>query len=194
MTLTHGIVYTKAMKEELKEMMRQSVAGFHLPRYAEITDVGLYLEQVVKLINAYLAPLSFQGITGTMVSNYVKSKLLESPVKKQYYPQHIARLIFISLAKSVMTMEDIKLVMVLQQEQYPLPKAYNYFCDEFENMMQEAFGFGDSVDGLGETQSEAKTLLRTAIIAMVGKIYLDLYMGNFRRLYLENSPHSDKKE
>ncbi len=177
------------MKEELKEMMRRSVADFHLPRYAEITDVGLYLEQVVKLINAYLFPLGSPSITGTMVSNYVKSKLIENPIKKQYYPEHIAKLIFISVAKSVMTLEDISLILTLQREQYPLKKAYDYFCDEFENIMQEAFGFADAVDGIGDSESEAKSLLRTSIIAIVHKIYFDLYINNYRQL--RNASASD---
>ncbi len=170
------------MKEELKEMMRRSVAGFHLPRYAEITDVGLYLEQTVKLVNAYLSPLGCQMITGTMISNYVKSKLIGNPVKKQYYPEHICKLIFISVAKSVMSLEDISLMMTFQRESYALQTAYDYFCAEFENIMQEAFGFAESVDGLGDTESELKDLLRTAIIAIVHKIYCDLYIHNFRHI------------
>lgn len=168
-------------------MMRRSVADFHLPRYAEITNVGLYLEQTVKLINAYLMPLGGQPITGTMVSNYVKSKLIENPVKKQYYTDHIVRLIFISVAKCAMTLEDISLILTLQREQYTLKKAYDYFCDEFENIMKESFGFGDSVSGLGDTQSEAKDLLRTSIIAIVNKIYLDLYMDVFREIRNDKS-------
>lgn len=176
------------MKDDLKETMRLGVDGFHLPRYNEITNVGLYLEQTVKLINAYLAPLGGQPITGAMVSNYVKRKLVENPIKKQYYTDHIARLMFISVAKCVMTLEDISLILMLQRQQYTLKKAYDYFCDEFENIMQEAFGFGVAVNGLGDTQSEAKDLLRTSIIAIVNKIYLDLYMQVFRESSFDGLP------
>ena len=33
------------MKQEIKQQIGQSVQGFRLPRYQEIPDVGLYLEQ-----------------------------------------------------------------------------------------------------------------------------------------------------
>ena len=39
------------MKQELKQQIGQSVQGFRLPRYQEIPDVGLYLEQATKYIN-----------------------------------------------------------------------------------------------------------------------------------------------
>lgn len=179
------------MNSDMKEMMRRSVEGFHLPRYAEIPNVGLYLEQTVRLINAYLMPLSEQGVTGTMVSNYVKSKLVGNPIKKQYYTEHIVRLIFLTIAKNVMTLEDIGLIMVLQKEQYTVQKAYDYFCDEFENCMNEAFGISQAVDGLGDTQSEIKDLVRTAIIALVHKIYMDKYIDAFNQI--RQSVAADKR-
>ena len=43
------------MKEEIKTALTASVRDFHLPRYREIPDVGLYLEQTVKYIDNYLA-------------------------------------------------------------------------------------------------------------------------------------------
>lgn len=170
------------MNSEIKKKMAQSVVEFHLPRYDEITNVGLYLEQTVKLINAYLLPLKGQKITSTMVSNYVKLKLIDSPVKKQYYTDHIVKLIFISLAKCTMTLDDIGLILSLQKEQYPLKKAYDYFCDEFENNIRATFGISEALSGLGDTQSELKELLRTAIIAIIDNIYLDLYIDAFRNV------------
>ena len=52
--------------------MTMDIAGFCLPRYAQIPGVGLYLEQVVRYINAQLAPLGEPELTSSMVSNYVK--------------------------------------------------------------------------------------------------------------------------
>ena len=45
------------MKQELKQQIGQSVQGFRLPRYQEIPDVGLYLEQATKYICRYLSPI-----------------------------------------------------------------------------------------------------------------------------------------
>ena len=53
----------------------------------------------------------------------------------------------------------------IQEECYPLQTAYDYFCDEFENMLGAAFGVAPAVEGLGETESDAKDLLRSTISA-----------------------------
>ena len=36
------------MNQETKQRIAESFRGFHLPRYQEIPDVGLYLEQATK--------------------------------------------------------------------------------------------------------------------------------------------------
>ena len=61
----------------------------------------------------------------------------------------------------------------IQEECYPLQTAYDYFCDEFENMLGAAFGVAPAVEGLGETESDAKDLLRSTISATVNKVCLD---------------------
>ena len=50
----------------------KTIEGFRLPRYREIPNVGLYLEQVAKYINGYLNVLGYADITPSMISNYVK--------------------------------------------------------------------------------------------------------------------------
>ena len=69
------------MKTELKRQMAESIRGFRLPRYDAIPTRGLYLEQTIKYINSYLAPLGCMELTGSMVSNYVKKGLIPAPVK-----------------------------------------------------------------------------------------------------------------
>ena len=69
------------MKQETKQQICQSVAAFRLPRYTEIPNVGLYLEQAAKYIAEYLAPLGEAALTPSMISNYVKKGLIDSPVK-----------------------------------------------------------------------------------------------------------------
>ena len=98
------------MKPKTKQIIADSLRDFHLPSYREIPDVGLYLDQTVKYVNRYLAPLGCMEITSSMVSNYVKKGLVENPVKKQYNREQIAYLFFIAVAKNVLSMEDIRLL------------------------------------------------------------------------------------
>ena len=86
------------MKLETKQQIGQSVQSFRLPRYSEIPNVGLYLEQAAKYMGEYLAPLGEYALTPSMISNYVKKGLIGSPVKKQYSRDQIAYLFFIAVA------------------------------------------------------------------------------------------------
>ena len=72
------------MTNETKQRLAEGIRGFRMPRYEEIPNVGLYLEQTTKYISEYLAPLQENAITSSMISNYVKKGLVANRVKKQY--------------------------------------------------------------------------------------------------------------
>ena len=114
------------MKQEIKQQIGQSVQDFRLPRYQEIPDVGLYLEQATKYICRYLSPILETPLTASMISNYVKRGLLSSPVKKQYSRDQVAYLFFIAVAKNVLSLDALACFLRLQERTYPLEKAYDY--------------------------------------------------------------------
>lgn len=161
------------MKAEIKQRLAESVQGFRLPRYAEIPNVGLYLEQATKYVCEYLAPLGEFSLTPSMISNYVKKGLIANPVKKQYGRDQIAYLFFIAVAKSVLSLDALTGFIRLQQQTYTLPRAYDYFCDEFENLLQFTFELKDTMETVGEDSTDEKRLLYTCIVAAVQKVYLE---------------------
>ena len=169
------------MDMEMKRRMAESIRGLRLPRYAEIPTVGLYLEQTIKYINSYLAPLGCLELTGSMVSNYVKKGLIPSPVKKQYFPEQISYLFFVALAKNLTSMENIDLLISVQRKTYTLPTAYDYMCGELENMLFYFFGLKDNPEELGETESDEKNLLRGLIMSAANVIYLNNYIEYVRK-------------
>lgn len=154
--------------------MPACIEQFRMPRYREIPDVGLYLDQTVKYVNRYLAPLGCMEITSSMVSNYVKKGYISNPVKKQYDAEQIAYLFFISVAKSVLSMDNIARLFEMQKKMYTAEIAYDFFCEELENMLQYTFGLKEFIDEVGtpEDKSETKTMLRSTIIAVTHIIYL----------------------
>ena len=154
--------------------MSACIEQFRMPRYREIPDVGLYLDQTVKYVNRYLAPLGCMEITSSMVSNYVKKGYISNPVHKQYDADQIAYLFFISIAKSVLSMDNIARLFDMQKKMYSAEIAYDFFCAELENMLQYIFGLKDRVDEVGtpSDKSETKNMLRSTIIAVTHIIYL----------------------
>lgn len=161
------------MKLETKKQIAESLKDFRLPRYNEIPNVGLYLEQATKYIGEYLEPLGEYTLTPSMISNYVKKGLIANPVKKQYGREQIAYLFFIAMAKSVLSLDALTGFIKLQQKTYTLPKAYDYFCDQFESLLRFSFELTDTIEMVGEDTSDEKRLLFTCIVSAVQKVYLE---------------------
>lgn len=149
------------------------IRDFRMPRYREIPNMGLYLDQTIKYINQYLEPLGCMEITSSMVSNYVKKGYIKSPVKKQYDAEQIAYLFFIAVAKNVLSMESIAKMFGLMHGVYTEEVAYDYFCSELENVLNYIFGEQDDISYLGTTNSEEKDMLRSVIVAVANVIYVN---------------------
>jgi len=103
---------------ELKEYIEQ-LENYTLPDYKEISQIPLYMEQVIGYIDEVLAPLSQRKegsetvITPFMVNNYVKAKVLTAPKNKKYNKEQIAYLLAICLLKKSASMKDIATLIEL---------------------------------------------------------------------------------
>ena len=173
-TLTLKIKTSKifSMREESKRKMAEAIKNFEMPRYHKLPSGGLYLEQVTQYINGVLAPLGCTELTPSMVSNYVKKGIISGPVKRLYYTDQIAYLMFIAVAKTVLSMEQIMLLCEVQKVSYTEEVAYNYYCDELENMLYYVFGVKNTVEEVGVTTSDAKMMFRDMIIAAATRTHL----------------------
>jgi len=161
------------MDQLIKDAIKASVQNFKLPTYEEIPDVGLYLEQTTQYVADRLAPLQSVSITPSMISNYVKQGLIESPVKKLYRRDQIAYLFFIAVTKTVLSLEDIQVLIRLQTQTYDTKTAYRYFSQEFENILFFIFGLKDTLDVVGSETTDEKAMLRNTIITVAHKVYLN---------------------
>ena len=159
--------------EKISERAAASIQDFRLPKYSEIPDVGLFLEQTTKYISQCLEPLECVNITSSMISNYVKMHLIDSPVKRQYSREQIAYLIVIALGKNVLSLENIQTLFTLQRRKYTVQRAYEYFCQEFENILFYVFGLKEEMESVGMENSQLKQMLRNTIITACHKIYLE---------------------
>ena len=176
------------MTDRCKEKIAAAARDFRLPRYNEIPSVGLYLEQTTKYIAEYLEPLQAGCISGSMISNYVKQRLISNPVKKQYGRDQIAYLIFIALAKNVLSLDNIATFIGLQEQTYPRQRAYDYFCEELENVLRSIFGLQDVPEPVGVDSTDEKIMLRNTIIALAQKLYLDKCFQVMAEENEENEP------
>ena len=161
------------MNSTMKHALSQRLQDFHLPRYSELPNMGLYLEQTTRYINQCLAPLGCLEVTGSMIRNYVKMDLVAHPVKKQDYADQIAHLISLTGLKSALPLDHINLLFERQRKIYSDQTAYDYFCMEMENILNFRFGISDATEDIGVTSSVEKEMLRSGVISVSHLIYIN---------------------
>ena len=161
------------MEKDFQSEITASIRDFSLPKYNEIPNVGLFLEQTSKYISDILAPLPGITITGSMISNYVKKKMIANPVKKQYDRDQIAYLLVIAIAKSVLSLEHIQVLFDLQKQVTNSQRAYEYFREMFVGLLFYVFGISDTMVDDDREPTRERIILRNTVIAIVHKIYLE---------------------
>lgn len=152
------------------------VEDFHIPRWNELPSVDLYLDQVVTLINSCLSPyiLSKEDesslLTKTMINNYVKNNLIESPVKKQYSKIQLAKLFVICVLKQVYSMNTIKDLIDIAVKDSSVEASYDKFCKLFEEALVCTFNRKDFIDN--NSSSDNMYLLKSVLLSCSYKIYV----------------------
>ncbi|MFI3284706.1 MAG: DUF1836 domain-containing protein [Erysipelotrichaceae bacterium] len=159
----------------------------HFPRWEELPDLDLYMDQVIVLIERYLGFMKLDEndyiVTNTMINNYVKLNLLPKPKKKRYSKQHLAYLIAILSLKQVLSIQEIIDGIKYQAGFSGTRTAYNYFCDQQELAIHDVLcilGVKDGNINLEHINDESEVAIKLATRACASKIIAT------HRLHLQN--------
>lgn len=159
-----------------------SIENVHIPRWNELPNVDLYMDQILTFINSSLSECIKNGeneekekeknqiLTKTMINNYVKNNILEAPVKKKYSKTQCAKLFVICVLKQVFSMNEISSLINIALESTDISHAYNSFCSLFEEAVKSTFEKKEfsKVD----TSNEKRYLLKSVLLACSYKIYV----------------------
>ena len=146
-------------------MKEYDFAQYRCPRWDELPDLGLYMDQVLLVVENALRPLFPNDpvvLTSTMVNNYVKQQVLTPSEKKKYRREHLASLITITVLKRVLSVAEIKVVLDRLAQAMEPSEGYNMFCAQLECRLH----------GNGE-ESGCDTLLVSAGDAVAGKLMFE---------------------
>ena len=124
------------------EEYRTYIEGLHLPRYEEIPDIDLYMDQLITYIDTALRPLLPRDeklLTSSMVNNYVKQGIIPTPQAKRYNRNHVAYLMMMCLLKRSFSMQDMQHFIDVQVKTHELASSYNFMCTALERTLQLLF-------------------------------------------------------
>lgn len=157
--------------------MNTEIENFHLPRWNELPNIDLYIDQVVSLLEQYLTGYIKNDIekdekliTKTMINNYVKHGIIKPPVNKKYNKEHTASLFVIFLLKEVYSINDIKKLISLGIKTSPIEQSYNRFCSELEKAIRIVFAEKHYVKN--SRLSQEQYILRNVVQSFANKLYV----------------------
>lgn len=125
-----------------------SLKELKLPRYKDLPDFGIYSEQLVEIVNKALEAMFDKDnkLTKSMVNNYVKHKIMPSPIKKRYFRNHIVYCIVITVFKNNLSIAEIDGGILHELKKSSIEESYNYFCDKIESVMRLIIDILDKQD------------------------------------------------
>ena len=161
---------------------REEFAKYHMPRWNELPDIDLYLDQVVNYLERYLTVYTANQeekiITKTMINKYVKQSIIPAPEKKKYNKTHIAYLLVICILKQVYSINDIGKLISLTIQNYDISKAYNRFCANLEVSIKHVFLKKEFPNC--EKMTEEQYLLKNVVQSFANKLYVEIKFLNNR--------------
>jgi len=151
-----------------------------LPRWQDLPDLDLYMDQVLELTARYMeswSPSDGKGLTAAMINNYVTAGALPKPVKKRYSRRHIARLLVICVLKSSLPIPVIRALLSEEMPDGSEETFYTAFCRTFEQTCAEAARHAENeqetlspaVSAALRARAEQALALRLAYEAYPGK-------------------------
>ena len=130
----------------------QDILNMALPQWELLPDIGLYMDQVITLMDRTFSPALPKGeMTKSMVNNYVKVGMIPRPVGKKYDREHLAMLLMICVFK-----QDVR-------------TGYDQFCAIIRRIEESAKG--GRIELFGDGMDERETALRSGVMAALCTIH-----------------------
>lgn len=176
--------------EEAYAQLSERMGSLHIARVGELPRIELYLDQVLSLVGMELSFMyapDEKVITGSMVNNYVKLRIIPAPTRKRYTRRHVAHLVFVCAFKRVLSIAQIGQVFALCADyDVDVEAAYDELMGIFERVLASLFPPDACavpervtcevhlVDSLGNrVEGELERLLENAVLLLAYKVYAD---------------------
>ena len=119
----------------------------HISRIGEMPRIELYLDQVLSLVTRDLSFMALPGeelLTGSMVNNYVKQRVVPAPVRRRYTRRHVGGLIFVCVFKRVFSISEIKcLYEACVERGVNVASTYDVLVGALEGALAARFAVGE---------------------------------------------------
>lgn len=158
------------------------ITDYHLPEWDSIPNFGLYMDQVIVLLEQYLSfipsPVGTKEhfVTSSTINNYVRLKIMPAPAKRKYHRVHIAYLIMILTMKQSLSISDVQKVIPPNSSEEEVRAVYENYSEKFRRLAlffnQQVQSGAEGIHASEQSSDNAVELLviESALIAGFSKI------------------------
>ena len=131
--------YDKELIAHKLQRWDKFITDYHLPDWETIPDFGLYMDQVIVLLEQYLSfiPAPVGGkerfVTSSTINNYVRLKIMPAPEKRKYHI-HIAYLIMILTMKQSLSISDVQKILPADSNETDVRAVYEDYSLKFRRV------------------------------------------------------------
>lgn len=132
--------YDKSLIAHKLQRWDKFITDYHLPDWEAIPDFGLYMDQVIVLLEQYLSfiPAPVGGkeriVTSSTINNYVRLKIMPAPEKRKYHRVHIAYLIMILTMKQSLSISDVQKILPVDSSETDVRAVYEDYSLKFRRV------------------------------------------------------------
>ena len=151
-----------------------TINGYYLPKFSEIPE-NIKMEETINYLNETLAPFYNDDnnlVTNYMINNYVKAKIISSPVDKLYTREQIGYILFISLLKNITSLKNIASLFSFDKSYEGSKEELYDFCKELEedSFSKTSETIKEEIEKIHSSLSEEDFSKKLALIAL--KLYI----------------------
>lgn len=164
-----------------------------LPRWSDLPQFDLYMDQVVQFVNDAVVPLGLDALTSTMVNNYVKKGVIKAPIKKKYQRAQLANILVIAMLKPVFSLDTIANGINYQLVDRQAAQAFDAFILAFIAAVQQANSDFTGEVTINQVNKEDTTNIQSAMVSLAINAVLEKLLVESMTDAVAPAPTSKKK-
>lgn len=164
-----------------------------IPSFNELPDVNLYMDQMIDYIKEILNEYELTSeneITSFMINNYVKAKLIKSPIKKKYNKDQLAHIIAIVFLKKVTSISNISIILNSEESNKNKTETkYNYFSKLYDENFNDVLTYVTTTyeviykkaisKSKKKNNEEIKSIYKTGLIFLALRLFIKSEINNY---------------
>ncbi|MEA4831766.1 MAG: DUF1836 domain-containing protein [Oscillospiraceae bacterium] len=167
-----------------------SIKNHRFPRYSDLPDIDLYIDQLVSILDKNLSVLYLSDgkicetpITASMINNYVKHEAVPRPKRKRYGKDHYAYLFIICALKQVYSINEIGDFMSHNLKTRSVGELYDKFCEETEKAIAVINELISGEIPVADAKSSEKDFVtvKMAIFTVIMKLFVKKSTQNLQK-------------